>query len=106
VEGVTLQDDQVRVDVTVTPAVAGTNDVHVDVANPDGAPKDVDELTVSFAEPDKDIAAIDVPLRRLAPGHYYSPGFEIPLPGDWKVTARPLLSEFEQPTLRGTIEIG
>ncbi len=106
VAGVTLAGKKVNVDVTVTPAGAGANDVHVDVADPAGAPKDVDELTVTFALPGKGISAIDVPLRLLAPGHYYSPGFDIPLAGAWKVAARPLLSEFEQPTLRGTIEIG
>jgi copper transport protein len=106
VAGVTLEGEAVNVDVTVTPATAGTNDIHVDVANPQGAPMDVDELKVTFALPDKDIAPIDVPLRRLSPGHYYSPGFQVPLGGEWRVTAKPLLSEFEQPTLRGTIDIG
>jgi copper transport protein len=106
VAGVTLEADDVDVDVTVTPATAGTNDVHIDVANPQGAPMDVDELKVTFALPDKDIAPIDVPLRRLSPGHYFSPGFQVPLGGEWRVTAKPLLSEFEQPTLRGTIDIG
>ncbi len=106
VAGVTLEGEAVNVDVTVTPATAGTNDVHVDTSNRQGAPMDVDELKVTFALPDKDIAPIDVPLRRLSPGHYYSPGFQVPLDGEWRVTAKPLLSEFEQPTLRGTIDIG
>jgi copper transport protein len=106
VAAVTLEGEAVSVDVTVTPGVAGANDVHVDVADAEGAPTDVDELIVTFALPDDDISPIDVPLRRLSPGHYYSPGFQIPLTGEWKVTAKPLLSEFEQPTLRGTIDIG
>jgi copper transport protein len=106
VADVTLEGDAVSVDVTVTPAAAGANDVHADVADAQGAPKDVDELTVTFALPDEGISSIDVPLRRLSPGHYYSPGFQIPLTGEWRVTAKPLLSEFEQPTLRGTIDIG
>ena len=106
VAGITLRSDAVNVDVTLTPAVAGTNDVHVDTSDPNGAPRDVDELTVTMALPDRGIAPIDVPLRRLSPGHYYSPGFQVPLAGDWRVTAKPLLSEFEQPTLRGTIDVG
>jgi len=106
VAAVTLEADKVSVDVTVTPGGQGANDVHVDVANAQGAPTDVEELSVTFALPDKDISPIDVPLRRLSPGHYYSPGFQIPLSGEWQVTAKPLLSEFEQPTLRGTIDIG
>jgi copper transport protein len=106
VAGVTLRSDKVNVDVTMTPAVAGANDVHVDISDPDGAPKDIDDLTVTLALPDRKIAPIDVPLRRLGPGHYYSPGFQLPIAGDWRLTAKPLLSEFEQPTLRGKIEIG
>jgi copper transport protein len=106
VAAVTLEGDAVSVDVTVTPGVAGANDVHVDVADAQRAPTDVDELTVTLALPDDGISPIDVPLRRLSPGHYYSPGFQIPLTGEWKVTAKPLLSEFEQPTLRGTIDVG
>ena len=106
VAGITLRSDAVNVDVTLTPAVAGTNDVHVDTSDPNGSPKDVDELTVTMALPDRGIAPIDVPLRRLSPGHYYSPGFQVPLEGEWRVTAKPLLSEFEQPTLRGTIDVG
>jgi copper transport protein len=106
VAGITLRSDAVNVDVTLTPAVAGSNDVHVDTSDPNGAPKDVDELTVTMALPDRGIAPIDVPLRRLSPGHYYSPAFQVPLEGEWRVTAKPLLSEFEQPTLRGTIDVG
>jgi len=106
VTGTTLRSDEVNVDVTLTPGVAGANDVHVDTSDASGAPKDVDEVTVTFALPDRGIAPIDVPLRRLGPGHYYSPGFQVPLAGEWRVTAKPLLSEFEQPTLRGTFEVG
>jgi copper transport protein len=106
VNGVTLRNSKVNVDVTLTPAVPGRNDVHVDTSDSNGAPKDVRELKVTMALPDRGIAPIEVPLRRLGPGHYYSPGFEVPLSGEWRVAATPLLSEFEQPTLRGTISVG
>jgi copper transport protein len=106
IAGVTLSNSKVKLDVSVTPAVAGENDVHVNVSDPNGAPKDVQDLTVTMALPDRGIAPIDVPLRRLGPGHYYSPGFQLLFGGDWRVTAKPLLSEFEQPTLRGSISIG
>lgn len=104
--GVTMNADTVSVDVTVTPAVAGRNDVHVDLFTPAGAPLDAQEVTVTFALPDRDIPPIDVPLRRLGPGHYYSPGFDIPFPGSWKIDARPVVTEFEQPSLEATVEIG
>ena len=104
--GVTMNADTVSVDVTVTPAVAGRNDVHVDLFTPAGAPLDAEDLTVTFELPTRDIPPIDVPLRRLSPGHYYSPGFDIPFPGEWQIAANPVVSEFEQPSLDGTVEIG
>ncbi len=103
--GITMNADTVSVDVTVTPAVSGRNDVHVDLFTPAGAPLDAEKLTVTFALPERDLPAIDVPLRSLGPGHYYSPGFDIPFSGEWKVVAKPVVSEFEQPTLDGTLEI-
>ncbi len=104
--GVTLRSPEVVVDVTVNPAVAGVNDVHVSTYSRAGAPLDVAELTVTIDLPERDIAAISVPLRRLGPGHYLSPGFDIPLAGDWRVAAKARLTDVDQVTLTGTIPIG
>lgn len=104
--GVTMRSETVWVDVTATPGVAGRNDLHVNTLTPDGAPKDVQELAVTIALPDRKIAPIDVPLRRLSPGHYFAPGFDVPTAGEWRVVAKPLLSEFDQPTVRGTVTFG
>ena len=104
--GTTLESNKVWVDITVTPGISGRNDVHVSTLEPNGALLEVDELTITFALPDEKIAPIDLPLRPLSPGHYVSPGFDLPIDGDWQVTAKPRLSEFEQRTLRGEIPIG
>jgi len=104
--GVTLRSPQVVVDVTVSPAVAGLNDVHVSSYSRAGAPLDVAEMTVTIDLPSRDIAPITVPLRRLGPGHYLSPGFDIPLAGDWRVAAKARLTDVDQVTLTGTIPIG
>jgi copper transport protein len=101
-----LESDAVTVDITLTPGRAGPNDVHVNTVSPSGAPKQVEDLTITFALPDRKIAPIEVPLRDLGSAHYLSPGFDIPFAGEWKVTAKPRLTEFEQPTLRGTIDVG
>ena len=79
--GVTMRATQVVVDITATPAQAGRNDIHVSTFTPAGAPLDVAEITVTFDLPSRQIAAIDVPLRDLGPGHYLSPGFDIPIAG-------------------------
>jgi copper transport protein len=104
--GVTMKSKKVWVDFTAAPGVKGPNDVHANTLTPSGAPLDVTELKVTIDLPDRNIAPIDVALRRLSPGHYYAPGFDVPLAGDWRVTAKPLVSQFDQPTLRGTVTFG
>ena len=104
--GVTLKNSEVAVDITAAPGVSGRNDIHVNTFTPAGSPRDVLEIKVTFSFPSRRIAAVDVPLRRLGPGHYYSPGFDVPLAGTWRVEATPQLSEFEEPTLAGQIKFG
>jgi len=104
--GVTMKSKKVWVDFSATPGVAGANDIHANTFTPSGAPLDVKELTVTVDLPDRKIAPIDVPLRRLSPGHYFAPGFDVPINGDWRVTAKPLVSQFDQSTLRGTVTFG
>ena len=101
----TLRSPQVVVDVTVSPARAGRNDIHVSTFSRAGAPLDVAEVTVTFDLPSRDIAPITVPLRDLGPGHYLSPGFDIPLSGDWRVTTKVRLTDVDQVTRTGTIPI-
>jgi len=104
--GVTLKAKNVWVDVTVAPGVKGRNDFHVSALKPDGAPLDVPELQLTIDQPDKkSIAPIKVPVRKLGPGHYLAPGFDIPFDGDWRVTARARLDEFNEATITGTISI-
>jgi len=103
--GVTMRSAKVVIDVTVAPAQAGRNDIHVSTFTPAGAPMDVAELTVSFDLPSRKIAAIDVPLRKLGPGHYLSPGFNIPIAGDWRVVGKARLTDVDEVTLTDTVTI-
>ena len=104
--GVTLRSSTVAVDVTLTPGRAGPNDVHISVFTPAGAPRDVQQLTMTFDLASRGIAPIDVPLRRLGPGHYLSPGFTVPFPGTWRITAKALLTDVDLTTLVGKLAIG
>ena len=60
---------------------------------------------MTFDLPSRQIAAINVPLRDLGPGHYLSPGFDIPIAGDWRVTAKVRLTDVDQVTLTDTLTI-
>ena len=52
------------------------------------------------------LAPIPVPVRRIGPGHYISSGVDLPIPGDWNLTIRVLLSETDQVALTGKLPIG
>jgi copper transport protein len=104
--GVTLKSSDVWVDVAVVPGRRGQNAVHVSALTPKGEPKDVEDLTVTFALPDEDIAAIEVPLERISAGHYTAAGFAVPIAGKWQITAKAVVSEFTQRTMRTEVEIG
>jgi len=103
--GVTLQSADLWIEVDAAPARAGANDIHAYTLSPEGSPVPVEELSVTFELPRLRIAPIEVPLRMLTSFHGYSPGFDIPIAGDWHVTARARLNEFDETTLEGTIEI-
>jgi copper transport protein len=100
----TMKSDQVWVSLVIAPGRRGANDVHVSTLNPDGSPKDVVALTMTISVPDRGIT-INVPLRDLGPGHFLSPGLTIPFAATWTVTAKPVLTEFDQVTLRGSVDI-
>jgi hypothetical protein len=73
---------------------------------PNGRPKKIDDLTVTIALPDKKIAPIKVPLQLLSDGsHYLAPGFNVPIAGTWRVTAKPVVSQFKELTIRGDLEV-
>ena len=102
---VTLKSSQVWVDVAVSPGRSGVNDFHVSVITPQGAPMRVADLTMTVDLQSKKIAPILVPLRDLGPGHFLSPGFDFPLPGNWRLTARVRLDEINEVTLVGQLGI-
>jgi copper transport protein len=82
----TMRSEEVFADVTIAPAVAGPNDIHVTLL-PTGA-ESVVGATMQLTRPGGELAAFDVPLRSLGPGHYYAPLYNIPFPGDWRMIVR------------------
>jgi copper transport protein len=100
-----FKSDDLWVDVLVDPARAGINDVHVTALTNGGAPTDVLEIEVNLTLSDREIAPVDVPLRRLGLGHYVANGFNIPIAGDWKLIANVLVDETDQIVVEGEIPI-
>ena len=106
VTGVTLKSSEVWVDISVVPGLApAANDVHVTAILPSGAPINLLDLKTTIDDPARHIAPLVIPMRRLSPGHYLSPGFTIPFAGSWRITAHALVSQFDEVTLAGTIPV-
>jgi copper transport protein len=113
--GVTLQSDQVRVDVSAVPGAPGANELHLTAFSPQGAPlaippsgglTEVNEFQVSASLPSRNIAPIPIPVRRIGPGHYISSGVNLPIRGDWNLTIRVLLTQTNEVALAGKLPIG
>jgi copper transport protein len=105
--GVTLKSDQVWVDITAAPGTApAANDMHVTAINPAGAPVNPADVVATLDYPARHVAPLTIPLRRLGPGHYLSPGFTIPFKGTWRITAHVRFDQFTEVTIAGPLNIG
>jgi len=102
---VTLKSDTVWVDVTIAPGLTGANDVHVNTLLSSGGITTPLDLQLTLDLPSKGIAPLTVPLIKAGEGHYLSTGFVIPLAGQWRITARVLVSRLDEATLVGTVTI-
>jgi copper transport protein len=112
--GATLRADDVRLDVTAAPGRPGRNQLHFTLFSSAGAPlalapvgslEEVGEFKVTASLPERDIAAIEIPVRRISPSHYIASGVDLPIPGDWTLTVRALRSETDQVAMVGKLEI-
>jgi copper transport protein len=103
--GVTLKSDRIWVDITIAPGAVGANDVHVNTLIASGGLTSPLDFTLTLDLPSKGIAPLTVPLTRAGPGHYLAAGVTIPLAGQWRVTARALLSKTDEATLVGKVTI-
>ena len=101
----TLKSSSLWVDVVFTPGKTGANDLHVSVLKPNGKPETVQDLRLTLDLAARKIPPLVVPLTPLGTGHYLASGFTIPLSGTWRVTARPLLSQFDERTLTATVDL-
>ncbi|HEX5586397.1 MAG TPA: CopD family protein, partial [Acidimicrobiia bacterium] len=93
----TMRSGSVFADATIAPGAAGRNDIHLTVLSTGG--KSVADVQMQLTRPDGDLAAFDVPLRTLGPGHYFAPQYDIPFPGDWRMVLRVRLGATDEVVL-------
>ncbi len=94
-----------QMELTVDPAMPGRNEIHVYFFDSTtGAQYDrLRDFTLTAAEEDKDIGPITLKARKAGPGHYTVTRADLAPAGDWTITARGLISRFDE--LRGSIEV-
>jgi copper transport protein len=94
-----------RAELTVEPALAGPNEVHVYLFDrADGTQWDETEaLTVRASLPAAGIAPIELDARKAGPGHYVIGGAPLAPAGDWRLEFVSRISEFDEQ--RATFEV-
>jgi copper transport protein len=73
--------------LTVDPARAGSNEVHLFLLAPDGTPDDrYRQATVTFTLPALDVGPIEGEAIRVGAGHFQVDGADLSIAGSWVVT--------------------
>ncbi|MFF8957642.1 copper resistance CopC/CopD family protein [Streptomyces sp. NPDC014894] len=99
-------DGRGTVRLTLDPARAGGNELHLWVESPDGKPMDVPEVKVSLTLRSQQIGPLPVTPARLSAGHWSAGTVQIPMPGDWTVKVTVRSSDIDQTTIDKSVRIG
>ncbi len=65
----------------------------------------VEEITATFSLDDPSIGPLEVPLLQVASGHHSAYGFELPLPGLWRLDVVVRTSDIDQYRVTTTVPI-
>ncbi|MFJ6465133.1 copper resistance CopC/CopD family protein [Streptomyces sp. NPDC091387] len=94
----------VRMDID--PGRTGTNVLHLWIDDANGKAMDVPEVKLALTLKSKDIGPLPVVPVRLTEGHWTSTGVQIPIAGDWNVSATVRTSDIDQTTVDKNVKIG
>ncbi|MCX5215464.1 FixH family protein [Kitasatospora sp. NBC_00240] len=91
--------------VTLNPARAGANEVHLKLDGPDGRPVEVPEVQLAFTLPDRDLGPLPVALTAEGTGRWTGTA-QLPLAGNWVVSVAVRSSDIDQATETKSLKIG
>ncbi|MFD7428979.1 copper resistance CopC/CopD family protein [Streptomyces sp. NPDC059818] len=94
----------VRMDID--PGRTGTNVLHLWIDDAGGKAMDVPEVKLALTLKSKDIGPLPVVPVRLTEGHWTATGVQIPIAGDWNVSATVRTSDIDQTTVDKNVKIG
>lgn len=86
-------------EVVVDPARAGENEIHIYLTTPGGlSPVLTGAFTMELRMPAEEIGPFVRPLDPAGPGHFLHSGSEMTIPGEWTLTLRHRVSQFDEVT--------
>ena len=91
--------------VTVNPARAGANEVHLRLDGADGQPVEVPETQLAFTLPDRDLGPLPVALTAEGTGRWTGTA-QLPLAGNWVVSVVVRSSDIDQATVIKPLTVG
>jgi copper transport protein len=92
------------VQVTVAPARAGFNQIHLYLFDPDGRPAEIAEsITLELSLPAAQLGPLAREATRAGPAHLQLDGHDLAVAGTWQVVVRARIDRFTEAT--GTIEV-
>jgi copper transport protein len=93
------------VQVWVSPATTGDNQVVVNVRDERGINRDVPEVTAQLSLPAAAIGPLPVPLSRTGAGQYVAEKFTVPTKGTWRMTVRVRTGDLDASTVDADVTV-
>ncbi|RBY89681.1 copper resistance protein CopC [Blastococcus sp. TF02A-30] len=93
------------VQISVDPARAGDNTLHVYLFDEDGRATQPEQIRVALTEEQQEIGPLDVRLAPAGPGHYTAEPMTVPGAGTWTLTVTVRLDDFTATTASTTFPV-
>ena len=104
VERIVELGDAGSVQLTVAPARAGFNQIHLYLFDPDGRPAEIAEsVTLVMSLPSADLGPITRDAFRAGPAHFQLDTDDLAVPGTWTIDVKARVDRFTEET--GTAEV-
>ncbi|MFN8041061.1 MAG: copper resistance protein CopC [Acidimicrobiales bacterium] len=84
-----------RLNIVVSPALVGTNNIHLTYSTPTGTPMQVQKADLEMSLPERGIGPITKATQAAGPGHFILDGTpDLAVAGTWTITVKTRISDF------------
>ncbi len=86
-----------RLNIVVSPALVGTNNIHLTYSTPTGTPMQVQKADLELSLPERGIGPITKATQAAGPGHFILDGTpDLAVAGTWTITVKTRVSDFTE----------